>query len=159
MKDMQPYFERESASELLQSALHKRKGLPFRNGMGSLTGGYDCWHLVLDCYIEVGIDVSVLGDPPQGSLNWGRFHDWSLILHFLKSDEACRRHLRFADETAPLMAGDLVAIREGVSQNHLGIADGRGFVWHVPRGGTVGPVSEKMLRHEKQLHSAFRIHS
>jgi len=143
----------------LRAALRDRKGTPFRNGMGVKGAGYDCWHLAVDVYAEAGLDTRRLEHlRGTGSLNWAKFHNSSPLLDALHEDAVCRARLRRLEADEPILAGDLLAIRQGQAANHLAIAESATVAWHVPRGGSVGQVAIETLRAAGFLHAIFRIH-
>lgn len=154
---MKPFFKNAEACEALIAALEKRRGLPFRYNIGSESGGYDCWHLVYDVYREAGLDLASMQTFPRGSLNWGRIHKDSRILSYLLNDELCRRHLRRLEPDSTLITGDLLAIRQGRSCNHLAIVQDALTGWHVPRGGDVSTFAIKQFQNEDAIHCVFRI--
>jgi len=155
---MTPYFADERSCLRLRVALHRRKGLPFRYGIGDINAGYDCWHLLMDVYEEAGVNVSAMKEKPKGSLNWGRAQPHSKMLEFFHGDAACRRHLKRIDEDEDVNCGDLLLIRQAMSANHLAIAECHERAWHVPRSGSVSQVSIKALREAGFLHAIFRLH-
>jgi len=152
---MTPFFDDTAACRRLQSALEARRGAPFRAGKN----GVDCWRLAMQVYTEAGVDTSTMRDFPQGSLNWGKFHSDSKMLRYFHEDSACRRHLRPVDVDDPILPGDLLVIRQGLSANHVAISSTPDIAWHVPRGGRVHPITIASLRLAGQLHTIYRIYT
>lgn len=155
---MNPYFADAGKVDALCIALERRRGTPFRKNMAKPGHGYDCWHLIIDVLEESGLEVAWLRTIKTESLNWGKFHPRSKILEFLRSDPVCRKHVRRMDEADPVMAGDLIAVREGFSSHHLAIAASPLLAWQIARGGRVGPVSISLLRTGGYFQFHYRIH-
>jgi cell wall-associated NlpC family hydrolase len=150
------FFSDFERVEALRTALEKRRGTPFRAGMGKPGAGYDCWHLVVDVYEEAGLPVGYMRDYHTQSLNWGKFNKKSLLIDFLHDDPQCRQHLQRLEPDETIMAGDLVAIRQGLSCNHLAIAVSDRLLWHVPRGGSVSSITLASLP-SRYLYAIYRI--
>lgn len=153
---MTPYFSSPDRQKQLREALAARHGRPWRHTQEANGNGYNCFHLVVEVYGAAGLDVDRLRKFRGGSLNWGKFHPDSQILSFLLSDPECRRRGRLIYPPDPMMAGDLVVIRQGISDSHLAIAESDRVAWHIPRGGSVGRISVQVI--EPQIHTFFRIH-
>ena len=78
-------------------------------------------------------------DLPRKPLDWHLHHDNSAILDFFHAPEI-RKKLRRVESYDGYMHGDLMAIRTGLCEHHLGtwLNDSRGqHLIHVPIGGTV----------------------
>jgi len=153
------YFDNPDAVARLQAELPRWRGTPFRWGMAVRGYGVDCWHFVAEVYRAAGVDTSSIDNHPRtGSINWGRFQRDSAILTFFHGNEQARQRLRRLepDETE-VMPGDILAIRQGVSCNHLAIAASAKIAWHVPRGGHVGQIAVRALSEGRMLHAIYRL--
>jgi len=155
---MKPYFDTEDKIQSLRTALKEREKTPFRIGMGEKGKGYDCFHFVIDVYQATGIDMGGMKKfEGRVALNWSKLNKRSLILDFLHEDPVARKHLHRLEPEEPILPGDLIAVRQGMSCNHLAIAEDQETAWHIPRGGRVGEIAIQELRRAKTIHAIYRI--
>jgi hypothetical protein len=140
------YFDDPDQQAILAAACATRAGTPFREGMSSPGEGYDCAHFVRDVFRECGVDTSAFDACPQIALNAGRLSKSSLLLDWLR--EIGRDRLTpFAREAIPpLLCGDILAIRERLSCNHLALCESAEWAWHIPFGGVVSRVPVSLFR-------------
>ncbi len=155
-----PWFAAQERVDLLQAALEERRGTPFREGMGVAGVGYDCWHLLADVIEVTGFDVTPLRSAPAVSLNWGLHHRDSRLLAWLKDDPTARTLLRWIDlADTPVMPGDILPVRQAMSEHHVAISSDEETCWHVPRGAYVSPESIAYLRTRGMIRSGLRLHA
>lgn len=114
-------------------------GTPFRAGsaVSGPLGGVDCVGLQAAIHTATGATQAL--DLPRKPLDWHLHHDNSAILDFFHAPEI-RKKLRRIESYEGYMHGDLMAIRTGLCEHHLGtwLNDSRGqHLIHVPIGGTV----------------------
>lgn len=145
-------FHRERA----RATCEKWRGLRHINRQAVEGKGIDCIRLVLECYF----DAELLEREPIPNYpdNWGLAAPRNIIADALEDLCSCHR-IPIADwDEQPWNGpafGDIVIWRAGVQSNHVGIViDDQ--IWHVLRGGKVGPTAIGPVRRRAQ--EAVRLH-
>ena len=114
-------------------------GTPFRAGSSvpGPQGGVDCVGLAAAIHMATGAAPAVAFE--RRPLDWHLHHDSSAILDFFRSPEI-RAKLRRVESYEGYRHGDLLTVRVGLCEHHLGtwLDDALGkHLLHVPIGGTV----------------------
>jgi hypothetical protein len=142
----------------LIAACRAREGTPFREGMSVPGAGYDCAHFVRDCFAASGIDTSAFDACPQIALNAGKLSSSSLLIEWLRAIGRDHFDVFLRDELPELMCGDILAIRERLSCNHLALCESADWVWHIPFPGEVSRVPVGMFRLPREMiEMVFRL--
>lgn len=135
-----PFYSAPDRLAALRSAAARWLGTPFRasSRVCGPGGGVDCVRLAYAVHLEAGaFEPFEVGSLP---LDWHRHHDESGILAFF-GQEHVRSRLKMYDPEDTPAEGDLVTVRIGRCDHHLGtvvdLGGGPGLL-HVPIGGVVG---------------------
>jgi len=156
---MIPYYSTPERIAVLDSQVRLWMGTPFRAGsaVSGPFGGVDCVGLQAAIHTATGATQAI--EIPRKPLDWHLHHDNSAILDFFNAPEI-RSRLRRVESYEGYHHGDLMAVRVGLCEHHLGtwIDDSRGkHLFHVPIGATVQrwPIGSPPLA--GKIASAWRI--
>lgn len=136
---MTAYYSTSERIARLDAEVRKWIDTPFRrcSAVPGRLGGVDCVGLTAAVHTGAG------ACPPQTfervPLDWHLHHEWSAIIAFFRRPEVQKR-LRRIDGREPYWHGDLMAVRVGLCEHHLGtyLDDALGqHLLHVTVGGTV----------------------
>jgi hypothetical protein len=106
---------------------------PFRQGCAikGRSGGVDCVHYVASCLKAIG-QITDEVEIPSYDPEHGDHSPHSLLLEWFANPAVAAR-VRKVEDGEPTLPGDLVMIKTGLCEHHMGIRFG-GDVFHVVRG-------------------------
>ncbi|MES2692671.1 MAG: hypothetical protein V4773_04300 [Verrucomicrobiota bacterium] len=142
---MNPFYHTEARRAALLEEVRSWEGTPFSENCAvkGRQGGVSCerWQVAIHsaCGACPPLDLPVV--PVEQVRHWHEHHEGSLIMDFLRRPELQLRVRRFEMDTTP-MVGDIVVMRVGKTEHHLGVWCGpriyhvaipTGVVWHGAR--------------------------
>jgi cell wall-associated NlpC family hydrolase len=133
-------FADQTRIDAMAVSLARWRNTPFVQHAAQPGVGVDCVHFVREVYRDCGIDVSAADEIPRYALGWGVHSEHSRLLGWLLESPEARGRLRHLPPSAPVIPGDLVAIRHSQSVHHIGVIGPEipPRLWHVaiPAGVT-----------------------
>lgn len=156
---MTPYYSTPERIARLDSQVRVWLGTPFRAGSAvpGPQGGVDC--VGLTAAIHTGAGACMPQQIMRRPLDWHLHHEFSVIVDFFRQPEISRR-LRRVESYVGYQHGDLMTVRVGLCEHHLGtfLDDALGkHLLHVPIGGTVQRWSIGAPGLNGRIASAWRI--
>lgn len=136
---MTPFYSTPERIAALDAQVRLWMGTPFRAGsaVAGPLGGVDCVGLQAAIHTATGATQAI--ELPRKPLDWHLHHDNSAILDFFHAPEI-RQKLQRIESYDAYLHGDLMAVRTGLCEHHLGtwLNDSRGqHLLHIPINGTV----------------------
>lgn len=156
---MNAYYSKPERVARLDEEVRRWIGTPFRaaSAVPGPQGGVDC--VGLTAAVHAGAGACPAQTFRRLPLDWHLHHEWSAIIDFFRQPDISRR-LQRIESYLPYLHGDLMTVRVGLCEHHLGtyLDDGLGrHLLHVTLGGTVQRWSIGAPGLEGRIASVWRI--